>query len=92
MAEKANPEGLPFGIIELPMPEQAHLRLSPAQRREPPDPWRRRMTRTADTLRRLDPCRFAIPIARIEEYLRVDAGWNLEAALACCRRQPNPQS
>lgn len=51
------------------------------------DPWRRRMSRTAETLRRLDESRFCAQIARIEECLRVDANWNLEAALASCKRR-----
>lgn len=52
-----------------------------------PDPWRKRMRHTAETLRRLDESRFRAEIARIEECLRVDANWNLEAALASYRRQ-----
>jgi hypothetical protein len=54
------------------------------------DPWRKRMRHTAETLRRLDEARFRAEIARIEEYLRVDANWNLEAALATCKRQWSP--
>jgi hypothetical protein len=46
------------------------------------------MWKTAETLRRLDAGRFETQIARIEECLRVDAAWNLEAALASCRREP----
>lgn len=44
------------------------------------------MMKLAECLRRLDEGRFAEQIARIEECLRVDAGWNLEAALASCNR------
>ena len=60
------------------------------------DPWRRRMRNTAETLRRLDESRFRAEIARIEECLRVAASWNLEAALASCKRrwsalQPAPR-
>lgn len=51
------------------------------------DPWRRRMTRLAASLRELDEQRFSVPIARIEEMLRIDANWNLEAALASAKRQ-----
>ena len=50
------------------------------------DPWRRRMRRTAERLRRLDPERFQEQIARIEECLRRDAEWDLEAALTCGTR------
>jgi hypothetical protein len=50
------------------------------------DPWRKRMRNTAETLRRLDQDRFRAEIARIEECLRVDANWNLEAALASSKR------
>jgi hypothetical protein len=50
------------------------------------DPWRRRMRRTAERLRRLDARLFERQIARIEECLRRDATWNLEAALASCDR------
>jgi hypothetical protein len=48
------------------------------------------MRNTAETLRRLDEGRFRAEIARIEECLRVDANWNLEAALASSRRQFRP--
>jgi hypothetical protein len=44
------------------------------------------MTKLAECLRRLDEGRFAAQIARIEESLRVDAHWDLDAALASCRR------
>jgi len=54
------------------------------------DPWVKRMRNTAETLRRLDEGRFRAEIARIEECLRVDANWNLEAALASSRRQFRP--
>jgi hypothetical protein len=54
------------------------------------DPWRKRMWNTAVTLRRLDESRFRAEIARIEECLRVDANWNLEAALASCKRRWSP--
>jgi hypothetical protein len=54
------------------------------------DPWRKRMRNTAETLRRLDESRFRAEIARIEECLRVDANWNLEAALASCKRRWSP--
>ncbi len=54
------------------------------------DPWVKRMRNTAETLRRLDERRFRAEIARIEEYLRVDANWNLDAALASYRRQLRP--
>jgi hypothetical protein len=54
------------------------------------DPWRKGMRNTAETLRRLDESRFRAQIARIEECLRVDANWNLEAALASCRRRWSP--
>jgi hypothetical protein len=54
------------------------------------DPWRRRMRNTAETLRGLDESRFRAEIARIEECLRVDASWNLEAALASCKRRWSP--
>jgi hypothetical protein len=50
------------------------------------DPWRRRMWKTAERLRLLDARRFENQIAIIEECLRRDAGWNLEAALASCDR------
>jgi hypothetical protein len=46
------------------------------------------MLKTAETLRRLDADRFEPQIARIEECLRVDAAWNLAAALASLRRMP----
>jgi len=46
------------------------------------------MLKAAEALRRLDAGRFEPQIARIEECLRVDATWNLEAALASCRRTP----
>jgi hypothetical protein len=55
------------------------------------DPWRKRMRNTAETLRRLDESRFREEIARIEECLRVDANWNLEAALASCKRRWTPR-
>ena len=48
------------------------------------------MRHTAETLRRLDESRFRAQIARIEECLRVDANWNLEAALASGKRQWSP--
>jgi hypothetical protein len=44
------------------------------------------MTRTARQLRLLDARRFENQIATIEECLRRDAAWNLEAALASCDR------
>jgi hypothetical protein len=44
------------------------------------------MTRLAASLRQLDEQRFSGPIARIEEMLRIDANWNLEAALASYAR------
>jgi hypothetical protein len=44
------------------------------------------MMKLAETLRRLDERRFCEQIARIEETLRIDATWNLEAALASCAR------
>ena len=47
------------------------------------------MSKLADALRRMDELRFQAQIVRIEECLRVDAAWNLEAALASshrCRR------
>jgi hypothetical protein len=69
------------------MQEQANLRSAPAPGLDARDPWRRRMRRTAETLRRLDARRFEAPIGRIEECLRIDANWNLEAALAFCRRK-----
>jgi hypothetical protein len=50
------------------------------------DPWRRRMSQLAERLRGLDERRFGAQIARIEECLRVDANWNLEAALASGKR------
>jgi hypothetical protein len=50
------------------------------------DPWRRRMWRTAERLRRLDEKLFARQIATIEECLHRDATWNLEAALTCGER------
>ncbi len=65
------------------MGAEGHARNSPGW-----DPWRKRMLKTAETLRRLDAQRFETQIARIEECLRVDAAWNLEAALASCRRAP----
>jgi hypothetical protein len=51
-----------------------------------PDPWRKRMQRTAEHLRLLDERRFHWQIARIEECLERDAAWNLEAALSSCAR------
>ena len=54
------------------------------------DPWRKRMRHTAETLRRLDESRFRAQIARSEECLRVDANWNLEAALASGKRPWSP--
>ncbi len=45
------------------------------------DPWRKQMRKAADQLRLLDEQRFKGQIARIEECLRRDATWNLEAAL-----------
>jgi hypothetical protein len=68
------------------MGDSASLR-SPA--RQTVDPWRRRMTRLAASLRELDEQRFSGPIARIEELLRVDANWNLDAALASYARSHN---
>jgi hypothetical protein len=50
------------------------------------DLWRRHMRRTAERLRLLDERLFERQIVRIEECLRRDAGWNLEAALASCDR------
>jgi len=50
------------------------------------DPWRRRMRRTAERLRKLDEARFQQQIATIEECLVRDASWNLEAALTCGTR------
>jgi hypothetical protein len=50
------------------------------------DPWRKRMRRSAERLRRLDERGFKRQIARIEECLRRDAEWNLEAALRSCDR------
>ena len=50
------------------------------------DPWRTRMRRTAERLRLLDEGRFQCQIARIDECLRADAAWNLEAALRSCDR------
>ena len=50
------------------------------------DPWRRRMWRTAERLRRLDENLFARQIAIIEECLHRDATWNLQAALTCGER------
>ena len=46
------------------------------------DPWRSRMRRAAECLRLLDAQRFEAEIARIDECLRQDAAWGLEAALA----------
>jgi len=57
---------------------------------QPCDPWRKRMRHTAEALRRIDGVRFQAEIARIEECLRVDADWNLEAALATARRPYAP--
>jgi hypothetical protein len=74
------------------MRERYNLHPAPAPGPDQRDPWRRRMRKTAEKLRSLDACRFAAPIARIEEYLRVDAGWNLDAALACSRRRDAAQS
>jgi hypothetical protein len=54
------------------------------------DPWRKRMSHTAETLRRLDESRFRAQISKIEECLRVDANWNLEAALASSKRRWSP--
>ena len=50
------------------------------------DPWRKQMRRAADQLRLLDEPRFKRQIARIEECLRRDAAWDLEAALTSCHR------
>ena len=50
------------------------------------DPWRKQMRRAADQLRLIDEQRFKGQIARIEECLRRDAAWNLEAALTSCHR------
>ena len=50
------------------------------------DPWRSRMRRAAERLRLLDERRFETEIARIDECLRRDAAWSLEAALASCDR------
>ena len=50
------------------------------------DPWRSRMRRAAERLRLLDESRFEAEIARIDECLRRDAAWSLEAALASCDR------
>ena len=50
------------------------------------DPWRSRMRRAAESLRLLDESRFQTEIARIDECLRRDAAWGLEAALASCDR------
>jgi hypothetical protein len=44
------------------------------------------MRRTAERLRLLDEGRFQRQIARIDECLRIDAAWNLEAALRSCDR------
>jgi hypothetical protein len=44
------------------------------------------MRRSAERLRRLDERGFKRQIARIEECLRRDAEWNLEAALRSCDR------
>ena len=52
------------------------------------DPWRRRMSKTAERLRLLDERRFESQIARIEECLQRDATWNLEAALTSSQRWP----
>jgi hypothetical protein len=54
--------------------------------RDGSDLWRKRMRRTAERLRLLDEGRFKPQIARIEECLRRDAEWNLEAALQSCAR------
>jgi hypothetical protein len=48
------------------------------------------MSHTAETLRRLDESRFRAQISKIEECLRVDANWNLEAALASSKRRWSP--
>jgi hypothetical protein len=50
------------------------------------DPWRRRMWRTAERLRRLDENLFQRQIALIEETLQRDATWDLQAALTCNQR------
>jgi hypothetical protein len=44
------------------------------------------MERSAETLRLLDERRFQDQITLIEECLRRDAAWNLEAALSSCAR------
>jgi len=44
------------------------------------------MRRAAERLRLLDESRFEAEIARIDECLRRDAAWSLEAALASCDR------
>jgi hypothetical protein len=44
------------------------------------------MRRAADRLRLLDENRFEAEIARIDECLRRDAAWDLDAALASCDR------
>ena len=54
------------------------------------DPWRIHMRRSAERLRLLDEGRFKSQIARIDECLRTDAAWNLEAALRCCDRWYGP--
>ena len=54
------------------------------------DPWRSRMRKTAERLRLLDERRFESQIAKIEECLQRDANWNLEAALASCKRRWSP--
>jgi hypothetical protein len=50
------------------------------------DPWRRRMGRTAERLRRLDENFFKRQIALIDEVLYRDATWDLQAALTCNQR------
>jgi hypothetical protein len=62
------------------------LRLAPGQCLDACDPWRSRMRRAAERLRRLDEQRFEAEIARIDESLRRDASWGLEAALESCDR------
>jgi len=44
------------------------------------------MRRAAECLRLLDEHRFKAEIARIDECLRRDATWGLDAALASCER------
>lgn len=50
------------------------------------DPWRHRMRRTAERLRKLDAQRFEAQIEKIESCLERDAHWDLSAALDCWNR------